>query len=100
MSTYAELIAQAKALMAQAETVRQTEKDNALAEIRKLMVQFDITIEDLGTTGRAKKTTGKSKGTAKFKGPNGEPWSGGPGRKPEWVKAVLAAGGNIDDYRV
>ncbi|MFM2262762.1 MAG: hypothetical protein RI959_1438, partial [Pseudomonadota bacterium] len=42
----------------------------------------------------------KVKAPAKFKGPNGELWSGGPGRKPEWVRALLAEGKSIEDFRI
>ena len=37
---------------------------------------------------------------AKYRGPNGETWAGGLGRKPEWVRAVLAAGKSLEDYRI
>ena len=36
----------------------------------------------------------------KYRGPNGETWSGGRGRKPGWVQAIVDAGGNIEDYKV
>ena len=35
-----------------------------------------------------------------FRGPSGEWWPGGPGRKPEWVRAVLAKGESLDAYRI
>jgi DNA-binding protein H-NS len=100
MASYADLINQAQALMAQAEQVRKQELANVIADIKAKMKEFGITLEDLGGTPGRKASASKSKAPAKFRGPNGETWSGGPGRKPEWVKAVLAAGQNIEDFRI
>ncbi len=100
MATYSELVSQAQALMAQAEQVRKQELANVISDIKAKMKEYGITVEDLGG-GSVRKSTGtKSKSAAKFRGPNGELWSGGPGRKPEWVKAVLASGKSIEDYRI
>lgn len=100
MSSYSELMAQAKALMAQAETKRKEEMATGIATIKAKMAELGITLEDLGGSGKGKTKASKSKSEPKFKGPNGELWSGGPGRKPEWVRAVLAAGKSVEDYRI
>jgi len=100
MASYADLINQAQALMAQAEQVRKQELANVIADIKAKMKEYGITLEDLGGAPGRKASGGKAKAAAKFRGPNGELWSGGPGRKPEWVKAVLAAGQNIEDFRI
>jgi DNA-binding protein H-NS len=101
MATYSELISQAQALMAQAEQVRKQELANVIADIKAKMKEYGIGLEDLGASTGARKAGGtKSKAAAKFKGPNGELWSGGPGRKPEWVRALLAEGKNIEDFRI
>ena len=100
MATYSELINQAQALMAQAEQVRKQELADVIAGIKAQMKEYGISVEDLGAGSGRKATAGKSKSPAKFRGPNGELWSGGPGRKPEWVKAVVAAGKNIEDFRI
>jgi DNA-binding protein H-NS len=99
MATYSELVSQAQALMAQAEQVRKQELANVIADIKAKMKEYGITVEDLGGTS-SRKSAGKSKAAAKYRGPNGELWSGGPGRKPEWVKAVVASGKSIEDYRI
>lgn len=99
MSSYDELMQQAKALMEQAESVRKAELANVVAEIKAKMKEFGITIADLGGVAPKKKASTSSK-EAKYKGPNGELWVGGPGRKPEWVREVLAAGGDIEKYRI
>jgi DNA-binding protein H-NS len=98
MTTYADLVSQAQALMAQAEQVRKQELANVMADIKAKMKEYGITLEDLG--GTAARKAGKTKAPAKYRGPNGELWSGGAGRKPEWVKAALAAGQDIENFRI
>lgn len=102
MATYSELMAQAQTLMAQAEQARKDELASVIADIKSRMKQYGITVADLGGAASSGKKAGKTKSTAapKFRGPNGELWAGGPGRKPEWVRAVLAAGKSLDTYRI
>lgn len=100
MSTYAELKAQAEALLAQAEEIRRAEKAKVVEEIRAIMAQHGITVDDLGARARrgGKRAAGAS--AAKYRGPNGELWSGGPGRRPQWVRDLMAAGEDIEKYRI
>ena len=102
MATYSELMAQAQALMSQAEQARKNELAAAIADIKAKMKEYGITVADLGgaAAGAKKAAKSKSKAVAKYRGPNGELWAGGPGRKPEWVRAVLAAGQSLEDYRI
>ncbi len=99
MATYSELMAQAKALMAQAEQARKEELASVISDIKEKMRKYGITVAELGGQSRV---AGKSKSKAepKYKGPNGELWSGGPGRKPEWVREVLAKGESLDKYLI
>lgn len=97
MSKYNELVQQAQALMAQAEKVRKDELAAVINEIKEKMKAHGITVADLGGVG---KKSSKAKAPAKYSSPNGETWSGGPGRKPAWVKAILDAGGDIEKYRI
>ena len=101
MASYSELMAQAQTLMAQAEQARKDELASVIADIKAKMKQFGISVADLGGATGAKKAD-KSKSTAapKYRGPNGELWAGGPGRKPEWVRSVLASGKSVDDYLI
>jgi DNA-binding protein H-NS len=102
-ATYSELMAQAQALMTQAEQARKNELSSAIADIKAKMKQYGITVADLGgaASGGAKKPAkSKSKAAAKYRGPAGELWAGGPGRKPEWVRAVLASGKSVEDFRI
>ena len=102
MATYSELMAQEQALMSQAEQARKNELAAAIADIKAKMKEYGITVADLGgaAAGAKKAAKSKSKAVAKYRGPNGELWAGGPGRKPEWVRAVLAAGKSLEDYRI
>jgi DNA-binding protein H-NS len=36
----------------------------------------------------------------KYRGPNGETWAGGLGRKPQWVRNIIDAGRNIEEFKV
>lgn len=103
MATYSELVSQAQALMQQAEQVRKQELSNVIGEIKAKMREYGLTVEDLGPVSVTRKSGGaksKAKAPAKYQGPNGELWSGGPGRKPDWVKAALAAGQDIESFRI
>jgi len=98
MATYAELKAQAEALMVQAEQVRKQELATVVLGLKATMKEHGITPEDLGAVAR--KTGARVKAPAKYKGPRGESWSGGSGRKPEWVRALQADGKDIEAYRI
>lgn len=99
MTTYTELMTQAEALLAQAEQIRKQERAGVIASIQAQLREHGLTVEDLAAASR-KPAASRSKLPAKYKGPNGELWAGGPGRKPEWVKAVLAAGQGLDQYLI
>jgi DNA-binding protein H-NS len=101
MPTYSELMAQAQTLMAQAEQARKDELSSVIADIKAKMKQYGLTAADLGGAAPGKKAAKtKSTAPAKYRGPNGELWAGGPGRKPEWVRAALAAGKSMDQFLI
>lgn len=102
MATYLELMAQAQKLLAEAEQARKRELASVIADIKATMNQYGITASDLGATANVAKKTSKSKSaaTAKYRSLNGELWAGGRGRKPAWVHAVLAAGEDMEAYRI
>lgn len=95
-----ELMAQARALMAQAEQERKNELSQVIADMKAKMKQYGITVADLG--GGVARKVGKSKSAApaKYRGPSGQLWAGGPGRKPQWVRDAMAAGKSIEDFRI
>lgn len=103
MATYIELKNQAEALLAEAELVRKQEIAEVIQRIKAQMKEYGVTLADLGASNsgvqrKAAKT--KSTAPAKYRGPNGELWAGGLGRKPEWVRALLAEGKSIEDYLI
>lgn len=108
MATYLELRAQAAKLLEQAEELRKQEVSTVIAEMKEKMAQYAITASDLGITaadlGLAVTTHKKATKTpattvVKFKGPNGEPWSG-MGRQPQWLKDALAEGKKKEDFAI
>ena len=102
MPTYQELIQQAESLRSQAEALRKQEMQAKIEEIKAIMAEAGISAEELIAALQKGRRTSRSKEprVIKYRGPDGEPWSGGPGRKPEWVRKILAAGGDIEQYRV
>jgi DNA-binding protein H-NS len=101
MATYLELKQKAEKLMAEAEQMRQKEISDVIAEIREKMQTYGLTVQDIGDGANTKKRkVGGAAKTVKDRGPNGETWSGGRGRKPKWVQKVLKAGKNIEDFAV
>lgn len=102
MTTYSELKAQGEALLAQAEQVRKQELSSVVQGIKAKMKEYGLTLADLGGASTAVKKPAKTKSDtpAKYRGPNGELWAGGLGRKPEWVRTVLAQGQSLDNYLI
>ena len=102
MSTYLELKTQAEALFAQAEQARKHELSVVIAEIKEKMKEYNLSIADLSGSETKTKRSAKSKSEAlaKYRGPNGELWAGGLGRKPAWINALLAEGKNLDDFLI
>ncbi len=101
MASYLELKAQAEALMQQAEEARKQEIAKVVAEIKQKMAEYGITAADLGVSG-GKKAPRKSSASAgasvvRYKGPNGEGWSG-MGRQPQWLKEAIEQGKSKEDF--
>jgi DNA-binding protein H-NS len=107
VQSYEELKAQADKVLADLEKARQNEIRQAVAQIKATMSKWDLTLEDLRQAGvadiRAKapsrlSTTSTSR--PKYRGPNGELWGGGRGRRPDWVLHILKNGGDLEQYRI
>lgn len=60
------------------------EQANALAQIRTIMDEFGIAPTDLGTSKKVNKSKKSSTVPVKYRGPNGETWTG-RGRQPKWL---------------
>lgn len=108
-----ELLAQKAALEAQhaelerkiAETKR-AERADAIAKVQSLMAEFGLTLADLGARGQprvtkvAKASGATGKVAAKYRdATTGQTWSG-RGLQPNWLKAALAAGRPLDEFKL
>lgn len=108
MSNLIDIQSQIDKLQKQASEIRAREFDGTVQEIVAKMQAFGITTRDLdlgkrrGAKGKAKAMVpGKRAGAAvkkasnpvpaKFRGPQGESWSG-RGLMPRWLSAVVAQG--------
>ena len=104
-------------LQKQAAEIKSREFSKTVEEIRAKMQAFGITLKDLQPgKGRGKvkvaKTTAKTKAAAKaskkqtavpvaakYRGPNGEAWSG-RGLMPRWLAALVAQGRTKEDFAI
>ncbi len=97
MATYAEIQAQIQALTQQAVELRHAERADGIAQVRDLMDQLGLTVEDL-QTGAARRKTGSV--AAKYRNPQtGKTWSG-RGRTPTWLSDAEAAGQGRDQFLI
>jgi DNA-binding protein H-NS len=101
MATLQELLTQKEALEREIELTKKRDRAEAIAKVRALMSEYGLTLADLGG-----KVTPTAKGSArgkvppKFRDPaTGDTWSG-RGLQPNWLKAALAAGRKLDDFKV
>lgn len=90
-------------LRKQAEELRNQERAGVIEELRKKIAEYGLTATDLKLSARAGKKSVSAvpaKSAAKYRGPTGETWSGGRGRKPRWVTEALAAGKSLSDFEI
>ena len=103
MATYLELMAKAEKLLEEAEELRVKELNGVIADIKEKIQTYGLTAQDLGLGGAAKKRRAPAAGkksAPRYRGPNGETWSGGRGRKPRWVTEALAKGKKLEDFAI
>jgi len=103
VATYLELKEQAEKLLAEAERVREQEIADAIAEIKRKIELYGLTAADLGlakSAGPGNSRPKSAKSAVKYRGPNGETWSGGRGRKPQWVTQALQQGRSLEEFAV
>ena len=93
MANYKELLAQREALDKQIEELRQVELRSAIDQARQLIAEWRLTAEDCGFKSVAVSGPKKAMSAvaAKYRGPNGETWSG-RGRAPNWLGTLEAQG--------
>jgi DNA-binding protein H-NS len=118
MTNLIEIQGQIEKLQKQAQDIRSKEFANTVQDILAKMQAFGITIKDLQAIkpGKVAKTVrGKGKVVsakppkaakksgavvaAKFRGPNGETWSG-RGLTPKWLAALVAQGRTKEEFAI
>lgn len=121
MSNLIEIQSQIEKLQKQAQDIRSKEFANTVQDILAKMQAFGITIKDLQTAKPGKLAkSGRGKGkvasvkpakpakaskkagavvAAKFRGPNGETWSG-RGLTPKWLSALVAQGRTKEEFAI
>lgn len=102
MDNLIEIQNQIEILQKKANEIRAQEFDKTVQEILGKMAAFGITVKDLdGSQGRVRKTasTAAKPAAAKYRGPNGETWSG-RGLTPRWLVALTAQGQSKEDFAI
>jgi DNA-binding protein H-NS len=106
MPTLAEVRAQLEALKKQEAELLAKEREPIIQQMRENIAAYNITAVELGFTPsmgqKIAKATKKASGEpAVILYKDGEnTWSGGRGRKPKWVTEKIAAGEDIEKYKV
>jgi len=103
MTTLTDIQNQIAALQKQAEQIKAQQFDQAVSDVKAKMAEYGITLADLqGSKPRARKAASGKTGIPapiKFRGPNGETWSG-RGLMPRWLSALVAQGNSKEKYAV
>lgn len=93
MASYKDIQAQIAELQQQAVAQRESELSGAIQQIRALMQEYGITVDDLQSSRR--KAAAKTPAAIQFRHPEtGETWSG-RGRMPRWM-----SGNDKEQFRV
>lgn len=118
MSNLLDLQSQIAKLQAQAYELRQKEFASTVVDIKAKMAAFGITVKDLQAPAKGKGKPGRKpsggagkkvkaeksakpavKVEAKYRGPNGETWSG-RGLMPKWLAAAVEAGSTKESFLI
>ncbi len=103
MSNLIDIQNQIAILQKQAEEIKAQEFNKTVEDIKAKMAAFGITVADLegGKTRPRKAAAAKSANPApaKYRGPNGETWSG-RGLMPRWLAALVAQGQNKEAFAI
>ena len=96
-----QLLSQKAELEKQIAEMQRNERAEAIAQVRTLMAQYDLSVADIAAKAGGPKISGPKAGAkvaAKYRNPaTGDTWSG-RGLKPKWMTAALAAGKSISDF--
>lgn len=115
--TYIELMAEIERLQSQAAKLKDREKSEVVARIKKAIEVYGLTAKDLGLDKPGRAITGKSTATRKlkagkrgarkakahttpkFRDTAGNSWSG-RGPRPAWLRTALASGATLESFAV
>lgn len=91
-------------LRKQQELERKGERTHAIAAVKELIRNHDLTASDLGFSGKAaaKRTSGDKRNVVapKYQDPeSGKTWTG-RGKSPAWLSAQLASGRNKQEFLI
>jgi DNA-binding protein H-NS len=99
-TSLSDLIAQKEALERQIREAQTTAKAGAIAQVRKLMTDHDLTVADLVPQAKRQSPREGSKVAPKYRDPaTGSTWTG-RGLKPKWLSAALANGKSVEDFLI
>lgn len=112
MTSYQDLLAQRATLEKQTQelekaisSAKRAERAGVIAQIKSLMSEHDLTVDDLGGKSAGRPSKEKSAGTGRKVAPKyrnaatGESWTG-RGLKPKWLQSALAAGKTLADFAI
>ena len=115
--TSAQLAKEIEHLEAQARSMRKRELPQVVARIKQAIAAYGLTANDLGLADGMQRNAAKSAGRAgrpansgkrgtkakqvamKYRNANGGTW-GGIGKRPDWLRAALAAGQSLESFLV
>jgi DNA-binding protein H-NS len=102
MTTLKDLLAQKAALEEEIQTTQKRDRSEAIAKVKTLMHEYDLSVSDLsgksisklGVASKGGKVAPKYRDLA-----TGNQWSG-RGLQPNWLTAALASGKKLSDFLI
>lgn len=89
MTAYAELLRQREELDQRIEEVRKSEMVAAIAQVRQIVAEFDLTPEDVFSSRAPRSSTKGTVVAPKYRNPEtGQTWSG-RGKAPKWIEGKI-----------
>lgn len=109
MPTLQELLAQRESLEKQISSTQNAERSEALAKVKSLMAEYNLSVADLQKSARPGRKEGDDSGQGALKGSkvapkykdpeSGATWSG-RGLKPKWLQAAISNGKDVAEFAI
>lgn len=88
MATYKELLDQKEKLEAEIQALRKQERSSVIEEIRQKMIDYQISIDEIGERRKFGKAGTRTSAAARYRDPiTGKEWCG-RGKPPNWIKGA------------